>query len=56
MVEIGRPESDDPREHTLCIRTTRSEKDEIDRWIGARNRSEVLRNLILREVRTAAPA
>jgi hypothetical protein len=48
---MGRPESDDPRDKTLCIRMTKSEKDEVDQWIGARNRSEVLRRLVLQAAR-----
>jgi hypothetical protein len=48
---MARPEADNPMDKTLCIRMTRSEKDEIDQWVGARNRSDVLRRMVLGKVR-----
>lgn len=45
--------SDDPRDHTICFRTTKSEKDKVDQWIGSRNRSDVLRSLVLGKVAEA---
>lgn len=46
-------ESDDPRTHTICFRVTKGEKDEVDTLIGSRNRSEVLRRLVLTNLREA---
>lgn len=50
---MGRPESDDPANKTVCFRVTKSEKDEIDQWVGSRNRSEVLRRMALKEARSS---
>lgn len=44
---MGRPTADDPRDKMISLRFTESEFESVEEWVGSRNRSELLRKLIL---------
>lgn len=47
-----RPVADQPRKTTVCFRTTDPERREIEAWVGDRNRSDLLRRLVLDHIRS----
>lgn len=49
-------EADDPRKRTMCVRLTDAEWNELNDWVGDRNRSEVFRRVLLPAARAAASA
>jgi hypothetical protein len=51
LMLAARPEADEPREKPICIRFTEREREEINTKVGSRNKSEIMRRLILRWAR-----
>lgn len=44
---MGTREADDPRKRTMCVRLTDAEWNELNEWVGNRNRSNVFRRILL---------
>ena len=48
---MARPTADQPRDKTICIRVNDAEHREITAHIDGRNRSDLLRRVILEHIR-----